>query len=438
MRGLFYRGIQCGLLLALASGTLGCAAINDLFSGYGQERLCRDAYGNTVPCSPTAYRDDRRCFNSRGSDIYCRPGDATRPHVSGSARPVTAPPRYPYDLRANPSRAPGYDQGYRPPPVAARNPAPNQPPRYSPYDYPAYGQQNRSDYNQGYGYRQPRPRSQYGPYQPSNQYGRYDTPSRPSEYEPYDPGAYRPAPDTTSKGGFVLGVGDVINVAVFGQPDMSTQAVISDSGFVTMPLLGPINLDGLTPLQAEQKITAALRRGDYLVNPQVNVTLEEYRSRQISVLGQVQQPGRVTIERDLTPLDAIAAASGTTPEAGNFAVLIREGPGGEQRQVFDLRRNLRGPDGLPMVVMDGDTILVPENSSFYIYGQVNNPAQYPIEPGLTVLQALSLGGGLTERASVKKVSIRRRAPDGLLRSFQAKLDDLVMPGDVVFVDEGLF
>lgn len=437
MRGLFYRGIQIGALLTLVSGTFGCAAINDLFSGYGQERLCQDAYGNTVPCSPTAYRDDRRCFNSRGSDIYCRPGDAARPHVSGSARPVVAPPRYPYNLRTNRAVAPGYEPDYgqnnRPRPIAPRRAVP----RYNPYTYPAYGQPYEPAYDRR-GYREPRPRPQYGPYQPSNQYGRYDAPHRSAEYEPYDPGGYRPAPDTPGRGGFVLGVGDVINVAVFGQPDMSTQAVISDSGFVTLPLLGPINLDGLTPLQAERKITGALRRGDYLVNPQVNVTLEEYRSRQISVLGQVQQPGRITLERDLTPLDAIAAASGTTPEAGHFAVLVREGPGGEQRQVFDLRRNLRGPDGLPMVVLDGDTIFVPENSSFYIYGQVNNPAQYPIEPGLTVLQALSLGGGLTERASVKKVSIRRRAPDGLLRSFQAKLDDLVMPGDVVFVDEGLF
>ena len=225
-------------------------------------------------------------------------------------------------------------------------------------------------------------------------------------------------------------MGDVINIAVYGQPDMTTQAVISDSGYISVPLVGRIKVAGMTPDQAEQRIAAAL---------QVNITLQEYRSRQISVVGQVQQPGRFTMERDLNVVDAIAQAQGTTPEAADYAVLIREGGSGPERITVDLRNSLRGPDrrNFPQL-RDGDTVFVPEAAKYYIYGQVNSPAEYPLRPGLTVLQALSIGGGLTELASVNKITIRRRGPDGLLRSFQAKLDDLVKPADVIFVDEGLF
>lgn len=356
-----------------------------------QSRECVNAYGMRVACDPQAYRDSRRCTNARGSEIYCRPGDVNRPGISGSGWPVAAP----------------YQQS-----------------------------QNNWSGNGGFGY-DPYGASPQAPV--ATRYRPLPRQRQPAYTPPPRQPAPTPAPETRTRGGFVLGVGDVINLEVYGQPDMSTKAVVSDSGLVTMPLLGPINVSGFTPLQAEQHISKALKRGGYLVDPQVNITLQEYRSRQVSVMGQVQQPGRITIERDMTLVDAISQASGTTPDAADFAVLIRESDQGPQRHTIGLRDTFqgRGQSGLTQL-QDGDTIYIPEVATFYIYGQVNQPAKYQLEPGLTVLQALSLGGGLTELASVNKVTIRRRGPDGLLRSFQAKLDDLVKPADTIFVDEGLF
>lgn len=413
------RGLAGGLLLTLLLA--GCAWFNpgSVYSPYPygagpyDQQMCRDSWGNPVPCDPRQVRDDRRCFNARGTAIFCRPGDSYRPDISGSGRQLNAPPGYPYNLPGNQPIQPPYQEAYR------------DPGRVDPYGWVPQGQT---------------------PQRPSaaDDYPRGGDPVFGPATQPPPPGDVWPTPEpagtgATQRGGFVLGVGDVINVSVFGQPDMATQAVLSDSGVVTMPLIGPINLADLTPAQAEQRIARALQQGEYLVNPQVNVTLEEYRSRQISVVGQVNQPGRITMERDLNVVDAIAQASGTTPDAADFAVLIREGPAGPQRQTLDLRRSLRGPDASNSPrLQDGDTVFVPEAARYYIYGQVNSPAEYPLRPGLTVLQALSIGGGLTELASVNKITIRRRGPDGLLRSFLAKLDDLVKPGDVIFVDEGLF
>ena len=417
--------VSAGLVLWLS----GCSwfspgSWNDPFWAGGSDyyqRDCVNSFGQRVPCERQAHDDRRRCTNARGTAIYCRPGDAQRPEFSGSA-----PPRYPY---------PDY-----------ANRAPQPPERYdSPYGSGPYandyGRANAQPYGQPY--EQPDRRPVFGP--PTIPPPSWRAPSfadvaeRGNDIGAGGAAAAPRQPAASGRGGFILGVGDVISITVFGQPDMSTRAVVSDGGRVTIPLVGPVNIAGLTPLQAEQRIAGELVRGDFLLNPQVNVNIEEYRSRQISVMGQVQQPGRITMERDMTLVDAIAQASGTTPEAADHALLIREGVNGPEQYPIDLRNSLAGRDRSALTTLqDGDTIYVPEVSTFYIYGQVRNPAQLPLEPGLTVLQALSLGGGLTELASVNKVTIRRRAPDGLLRSFQAKLDDLVKPGDVIFVDEGLF
>lgn len=402
----------CVLSLLLASG----CALFDPGGMYGHypysadpygQGFCRDAWGRSVPCDPRHAYDARRCFNARGTAIFCRPGDATRPNISGSGAPPVAAPGYPYHLP--PQR--GQDYGY------------------GPRSVDEYGEVRRA----------PDPTWQNElalPREPDYRQ-RIDPLQTPAAWP--NPFYGRKSAQGPKRGGFILGVGDVINISVYGQPDMDTQAVISDSGYITVPLAGRMKVAGMTPDQAEQRIAAALQQGEYLVNPQVNVTLQEYRSRQISVVGQVQQPGRFTMERDLNLVDAIAQAQGTTTEAADYAVLIREGDSGPERFTVDLRNSLRGPNrqNFPQL-RDGDTVFVPEAAKYYIYGQVNSPAEYPLRPGLTVLQALSIGGGLTELASVNKITIRRRGPDGLLRSFQAKLDDLVKPADVIFVDEGLF
>src|SRR5687768_6697399 len=121
----------------------------------------------------------------------------------------------------------------------------------------------------------------------------------------------------------VLGPGDVIRVTVFQNPDLSVETRLSENGQVTYPLVGQINLDGLSTTAAEQKIAKALRDGNFVLKPQVSVMLLQVRSAQISILGQVGKPGRYPIETVNSKVsEMIAAAGGITPGASDIVTLV--------------------------------------------------------------------------------------------------------------------
>lgn len=237
-----------------------------------------------------------------------------------------------------------------------------------------------------------------------------------------------------------LGPGDAISIKVFGRPELDTTTYVSDDGTAPVPLAGPVHIGGLSPAQASARVADALRQGQFLVDPQVTIFLVEFRSQQVSVLGQVQSPGRFPIESRVSVFDLIAQAGGTTEDGADTIYLLRPNADGTmQRHPVDLRALTRG-DAVQAApaVQGGDSIFVPRAGQFYIHGEVQSPNMYRLEPGMTVVQAMSRGGGVTQRGSSNRVEIRRRNADGQHVTFRPQLTDPVQADDVILVKERIF
>jgi polysaccharide export outer membrane protein len=240
--------------------------------------------------------------------------------------------------------------------------------------------------------------------------------------------------------GYILGPGDVVKITVFQNPDMTTEARISEEGKITFPLIGQVEVGGVTPAAAEARIAGRLNAGGFVLNPQVNMVVSQFRSRMVSVLGQVSKSGRYPIEeRSATVADMLAMAGGVLPTGGDEVIVIRKKGDSEERLVVDLDAGLlSGGPGPKVELENDDTLYVPRAPMFYIYGEVQKPGQYRLERGITVMQAISAGGGLTLRGTDKRVRISRTEPDGNIKEMDAKLNDPVRKNDVIYVKESLF
>ncbi|HEX2566199.1 MAG TPA: polysaccharide export protein EpsE [Burkholderiales bacterium] len=225
-----------------------------------------------------------------------------------------------------------------------------------------------------------------------------------------------------------LGVGDAVRVTVFQQPDLTTDARISERGTVAMPLVGEVKIAGMAPGEAASQIANALKNGKYLKHPQVTIALTTVRSRQVSVLGLVARPGRYPLDDTSTRLaDLVAAAGGIATGGSDTVTVIRNG---QAHKVAMLAKSFE--------LQNGDTVYIERAPVFYVYGEVLRGGAYPVSQNLTVMQAISLGGGITPRGSDRRVKLRRTGPDGKVVETDAKLQDIVQPDDVIFVKESLF
>ncbi|HEV3008392.1 MAG TPA: polysaccharide export protein EpsE [Burkholderiales bacterium] len=225
-----------------------------------------------------------------------------------------------------------------------------------------------------------------------------------------------------------LGVGDAIRVLVHQQPDLTTEARISERGMVVMPLIGEVKIAGLSQVEAARAIGESLKKGQFLKNPQVSVAVTTVRSKQVSVLGQVARPGRYALDDTSSKLaDVVAAAGGITAVGDDKVTVMRDG---KEHKVALL--------GKPFELKGGETINVERAPVFYIYGEVSRAGAYRIEPNMTVMQAIAAGGGITPRGSDRRLKLRRAGADGKLVEKDATLRDLVNPDDVIYVKEALF
>jgi len=238
-----------------------------------------------------------------------------------------------------------------------------------------------------------------------------------------------------------LGPGDAVLVHVFGRPEMDTTTYVSENGMISVPLAGSIKVLGLTPAQAATQVAKALRDGQYLVNPQVTIQLTSYRSQTVSVLGEVKAPGRFPIESRTTVFDLLAQAGGVLETGSDTVYLLRPDKQGQPQRVPVNLQSLTGasPQAAPRLALrGGDSIFVPRAEQYYVYGEVAHPNRYRLEPGTTVVQAISRSGGLTARGSERRIEIKRRSADGKYETIDARLSDTVRADDVIRVKERIF
>ena len=238
----------------------------------------------------------------------------------------------------------------------------------------------------------------------------------------------------------VLGEGDSIRITIFQSPDLTTETRISEKGTITFPLIGEVQLSGLSPARAEARIAEQLVKGKFLVKPQVSVNVVQVRSRQVSVLGQVARPGRYPLDDTSANLtDILAVAGGVSPGGDDNVTVTMKRDGKLVKLDVDVPTMYRTGDLSKNIRLEnGDVIYVQRAPVFYIYGEVQRAGSYRLEQGMTVMQAVSVGGGVTARGTDRGLKIRRRAQDGALHSIDARLTDLVQANDVIYVRESWF
>lgn len=243
-----------------------------------------------------------------------------------------------------------------------------------------------------------------------------------------------------AKPDYPLGAGDSIRIQVFQNPDLTVETRVSENGSVTYPLIGAVDLGGLSIAAAEKKIADALQKGGFIRQPQVNIVLTQIRGNQVSVLGQVNRPGRFPLETANTRLsDMLANAGGTTQAGDDIVVVTGQRDGKFFRKVVDIPSiYLAEKPDEDIVLLGGDTIYVHRAPVFYIYGEAQRPGSFRIERDMTVMQALAQGGGPTARGTETKLRLSRKMDDGTVQQIVPKLTDLVLPNDVIYVNERLF
>ncbi len=237
-----------------------------------------------------------------------------------------------------------------------------------------------------------------------------------------------------------LGPGDSVNIQVYGQPDMTTTAYVADDGTLSVPLAGAVQIAGLSPSEASQRIEAALKNGHFLVDPHVTLAVLVSRSQRVSVLGQVGKAGIYPIESNMTIFDLLAQAGGALETGSDVIFLLRaDSSGVVQRYPLNTKNLDEVQKSIPgHALRGGDTIFIPRAEQFYIYGEVTSPNKYRVEPDMTVIEAIARAGGVTPRGSERRVDIKRMAADGRYVTVKAKLNDPVKPDDVIHVKESIF
>lgn len=236
-----------------------------------------------------------------------------------------------------------------------------------------------------------------------------------------------------------LGSGDIVQITVYDHPELEMETAVDEAGRIGFPLIGNVAVAGETAATAQKRIADALEKGGFLKKPQVNLIVKAYRSKQVSVLGQVNKPGKYPLERASTVSDLLAQAGGVTLEGADSVTLIQHKDGNATRITIDTQSLFQdGRADLNYPVGDGDIVFVPRAAVFYIYGEVQKPGAFRLEKNMNVMQALSLGGGITPRGTQRGIEIRRKGSDGHAARLKADLTDTVLENDVVYVKESLF
>jgi polysaccharide biosynthesis/export protein len=239
---------------------------------------------------------------------------------------------------------------------------------------------------------------------------------------------------------YLLGPGDILKISVFKNPDLSLDVRVSESGAIAFPLIGAVPVSGLTLPAAEKRIAQLLQDGGLVVNPQVSILLTQGFNDLVSVIGEVNKSGRYSIEAAGGHVSGMLAVAGGISVTGGQVVTVSGTRAGKPfRRDVDIAKMSTGGNAADDIELSGgDTLFVNRAPLFYIYGQVQKPGQYPLQDGMTVMQALATGGGVTGKGTQRGIVRHRRDATGKVKEDGVALDDDVRDKDVIYVKESLF
>ena len=238
----------------------------------------------------------------------------------------------------------------------------------------------------------------------------------------------------------VLGPDDVLRISVYGHEDLKTETRVSADGRLSFPLIGEMVVSGKSPIELEETIATRLIDGGFIHDAQVSVVVVEHVSLNVSVLGYVNRPGRYPLDSTTTLVDLIAMAGGTINGSSDSKIWVtRTEDDRVQKYQLDLKDFLEKPEtAVAFKMHQSDVVYVPKAPMFYIYGEIQRPGGYPIESDLTVVKALTLGGGLTLRGTESNLHVKRKDEHGDLQEIEVELATPVLRDDVIYVSVGWF
>ena len=257
----------------------------------------------------------------------------------------------------------------------------------------------------------------------------------PAAAQMAEQGAVAPPPTAnetlTLADGYVLGTGDMIEVAVLGRDDFRSRVQIQVDGTIQLPFIGDVPAVNRTVLQLRNEIRAALIAGQYFNEPAVSVTVVSYASRYVTVLGEVASPGIVAIDRAYRLSEIMARIGGLRPTAADIITLVRAS--GETMKL-DMVAVATGDVSQDVTINPGDRIFVAQAPQFYIYGEVNGPGAYKLERNMSFRMAIARGGGVTAQGTERRIKVIR---DGVELP-KVDLNALVEPNDTIRVGQRIF
>ena len=249
---------------------------------------------------------------------------------------------------------------------------------------------------------------------------------------PAGPALTAPAPaGGTLVDGYVIGIGDVIDIVMVGQDDFKGRVTVQQDGTIQLPYVGTLKAQDKTLLQLGKEVAAALNKGGYYVDPAIQVTIAQVSARYVTVLGEVGSPGLIPVDRIYRASEIIARVGGLKPSGAETFYLRRDG-GAEI--ALTMEQIARGGDESDPVINPGDKIFVPTAPTYYIYGQVNSPGTFVVQNAMSLRMALARGGGLTSLGSDRRITVVRGGVE--LKKFS--LTDLIQKDDVIVVGERFF
>lgn len=270
------------------------------------------------------------------------------------------------------------------------------------------------------------------------------------------PPAPKPA-DAQGAANYIVGQQDVLIITSYDQPELTGKFTIESDGSFTYPYIGRISVGGMTLRAVESELKKKLAAQGFFKDAQITVAIEQYRSQKIYIVGEVRTPGAYPMSGNMRLVEVLALAGSTLPTASGEAVIVHASSeslvvdaaraadisdpansNSDRVARVDLRELENGNLRQNLALRSGDTIFVLRAENVYVFGQVRSPGAYPLrQKNTTVLQALSLAGGVTDRGATGRIQIIRIV-DGKKVEIRGTLTAFIEPRDTIVVPERFF